>query len=194
MAYGQVGLAEAAKQFDPSRGSRFSTYAYYRIRGAIYDGMSKMAWCSRSQYRRVRTEQMANEVLCDGSKPSEKLPERTAEGDMRWFRDLTKALTVVHLTTLAAEQDGTGESMIADSSAPEPSAVVSGREICQILNGLIDELPEAAGNLIRDTYFKGLTLQEAGDKLGVSKSWTSRLHARTLQRLARSLRQLDAVP
>jgi DNA-directed RNA polymerase specialized sigma subunit len=34
-----VGLAEAARQFDPSRGGQFTTYAYYRIRGAILDGL-----------------------------------------------------------------------------------------------------------------------------------------------------------
>ncbi len=194
VAYGQVGLAEAAKEFDPARGSRFSTYAYYRIRGAIYDGMSKMAWFNRSQYRRVKTEQMANEVLCEDSKPDEKLSQKTAQRDMRWFRDLSRALAVVHLTTLAGEQDDAGQSMPADTSVPDPSAVVMGREICQILHKLIDTLPEAAGNLIRATYFEGLTLQEAGDRLGVSKSWASRLHARTLQRLARSLKLLDADP
>ena len=63
VAYGQVGLAEAARSFDPSIGSRFSTFAYYRIRGAIYDGLTKMAWFSRSQYNQIRTEQTTNDVL-----------------------------------------------------------------------------------------------------------------------------------
>ena len=59
IAYGQVGLGEAARDFDPDRGSRFSTYAYYRIRGAIYDGLSKMAWFDRVQASQVRYEQMS---------------------------------------------------------------------------------------------------------------------------------------
>ena len=70
VAYGQIGLAEAARDFDPARGGRFSTYAYYRIRGAIYDGLSKMNWFSRSEYRRIRYNQMANDTLeADGAKP-----------------------------------------------------------------------------------------------------------------------------
>ena len=42
VSYGQAGLAEAARSFDPEVGSQFSTFAYYRIRGAIYDGLAKM--------------------------------------------------------------------------------------------------------------------------------------------------------
>lgn len=190
VSYGQVGLAEAAKEFDPSRGSRFSTYAYYRIRGAIYDGLSKMSWFSRSQYKRVRTEQMANETLRAENEQDKEPLKSGCDGDMRWFRDLSRALTVVHLSMHAGERDEPGVSLPADTSVPDPAAVAIGREIREILHQLIDALPEAAGNLIRATYFEGLTLQEAGKRLGVSKSWASRLHARTLQRLARSLKLL----
>ena len=190
VAYGQVGLAEAAKEFDPSRGSRFSTYAYYRIRGAIYDGLSKMSWLSRSQYKRVRTEQMANEVLQVENERDEGPLKTGCDGDMRWFRDLSRALTVVHLAMHAGKEGDSGASLPADPSVGDPSAIVIGRETSQILHQLIDALPEAAGTLIRATYFEGLTLQEAGKRLGVSKSWASRLHARTLQRLARSLKLL----
>ena len=44
IAYGQLGLVEAARSFDAGRGCQFSTFAYYRIRGAIYDGAAKMSW------------------------------------------------------------------------------------------------------------------------------------------------------
>ena len=57
ISYGQVGLAEAAKDFDPRRGSQFSTFAYYRIRGAIYDGISKMTWFGRAGRQHDRCEQ-----------------------------------------------------------------------------------------------------------------------------------------
>ncbi|MCC6510007.1 MAG: sigma-70 family RNA polymerase sigma factor, partial [Pirellulaceae bacterium] len=63
IAYGEVGLAEAARDFQPDRGNQFSTYAYYRIRGAIYDGLAKMTWTSRARYRKMRYESMANDVL-----------------------------------------------------------------------------------------------------------------------------------
>src|ERR1035437_5240084 len=63
VAYGQMGLAEAARDYDPGRETQFSTFAYYRIRGAIYDGLAKMSWFSRIEYRRRRKRQMAGQVL-----------------------------------------------------------------------------------------------------------------------------------
>src|SRR5688572_30076999 len=50
ISYGQVGLAEAARDFDPSLGDHFITYAYYRIRGAILDGLTKLSWFSLHDY------------------------------------------------------------------------------------------------------------------------------------------------
>lgn len=42
VGYAMVGLCEAAKRFDISRGLKFSTYAYPRVWGAILDGVKRM--------------------------------------------------------------------------------------------------------------------------------------------------------
>jgi RNA polymerase sigma factor for flagellar operon FliA len=55
---------------------------------------------------------------------------------------------------------------------------------------MVDTLPNIEEKLIRLVYFEGATLQEAGDSLGISKSWASRLHTRALEHLASSLRKL----
>src|SRR5262245_10160555 len=63
VSYGEIGLAEAARDFDPEQGVSFTTFAYYRVRGAIYDGLSKMSWTSRAYYKRLKYRQMSNEVM-----------------------------------------------------------------------------------------------------------------------------------
>jgi RNA polymerase sigma factor for flagellar operon FliA len=188
IAYGQIGLAEAARDFDPGQGHQFSTYAYYRIRGAIYDGLSKMSWVSRSQYQRLRCEQKAGEALLDDA-TSPATSESSLEDDARWLTRLSSTLAVVYLST-RSEDDTSPGSNLSDDSSPPPEEVVAEREISVKLRELIDSLPEEAGKLIRAAYFEGLTLQEAGQRLGIGKSWASRLHAKTLQRLGRSLRLL----
>jgi RNA polymerase sigma factor for flagellar operon FliA len=40
---------EAAQRFDASRGTQFSTFAYPRIRGAVYNGMAKMTAYGRGE-------------------------------------------------------------------------------------------------------------------------------------------------
>ena len=61
VAYGQLGLVEASERFDPSRGNSFATFAHYRIKGAIYDGLREMGAITRS--RPVRFVANANDVL-----------------------------------------------------------------------------------------------------------------------------------
>ncbi|MGH8605584.1 MAG: RNA polymerase sigma factor FliA, partial [Gammaproteobacteria bacterium] len=57
---GMIGLLEASKNYDPSRGASFETYAKIRIRGAMLDEVRKGDWAPRSLYRKVR--QMAQAV------------------------------------------------------------------------------------------------------------------------------------
>jgi RNA polymerase sigma factor FliA len=193
VAYGQIGLAEAARDFDPARGGRFSTYAYYRIRGSIYDGLSKMNWFSRSEYRRIRYNQMANDTLeADGAK-SPSSTEGNADTEQRWFRDISSSLAVVCIATQGDFGERASLASIADPAYRDPSEVVISQETTNRLRQLIDTLPSEAKKLILATYFGGETLQEAGKRLGISKSWASRLHAKTLEHLARSLRLVEAV-
>ena len=187
IAYGQVGLAEAARDFDPQRGSRFSTYAYYRIRGSVYDGLSKMTWFSRSQYRQIRSSRMTDEVLREEAEDVAASGESSRQDDVRWLRNVTRALAVVYLATSGSEEDDCDRGVLEDHSMPDASAAAMSHEMAEKLHELIEGLPPEPQVLIRGVYFEGLSLQEAGQRLGISKSWASRLHAKTLQRLARSL-------
>src|SRR5688572_10390908 len=63
VAYGSKGLVEAAERYDARPGVAFSTFAYYRIRGAMFDGLRTMGWYSRADYARYRAEERANEYL-----------------------------------------------------------------------------------------------------------------------------------
>jgi RNA polymerase sigma factor for flagellar operon FliA len=186
--YGQIGLAEAARDYDPQNGTQFTTFAYYRIRGAIYDGVSKMSWFSRAQFRRMQYERRAEELLAVEAERGGEGSRRDVADEARWLKRVGGELAVAYLSTLGIDEEGS-EPALADPDAAQPSDVVAGQEIQQVLRQLVDALPVDAGNLIRAAYFEGLSLQEAGRRIGVSKAWASRLHARTLERLARSLKQ-----
>jgi len=190
ISYGQIGLAEAARDFDPDRGFRFSTFAYYRVRGAIYDGVSKMSWFNRPQCQQLRHEQMASEFLQENAmqQQAEETASPCSEDELRWFRDLSRALTVVSLIGSSASEKRSGD--FEDDESKSPPSVAIDREIFQKLHELIDALPQQEGEIIRATYFEGTTLQAVGERLGLSKSWASRLHAKALRRLAQMLGSL----
>ncbi len=50
VAYGAKGLVEAAERYDARPGVAFTTFAYYRVRGAMFDGLRTMGWYSRADY------------------------------------------------------------------------------------------------------------------------------------------------
>ena len=52
-AFGRQGLVEAAVRFDPEQGDDFRRYAYFRVKGAMLDGMRKMSTWSRRGYERI---------------------------------------------------------------------------------------------------------------------------------------------
>ncbi len=161
---GMVGLAEAAKNFKPGGGAQFSTYAFRRIQGAIYDGLAKNSWMSRARYRRyVRDSQRALENEHE---------EPTEDADEEWT---APEATVQELTAEHLEE-------VSDQEEPEEVEIVR-QETEDILCELIDRLPERERQLIKCVYFASLSLQEAADRIGVSKSWASRLHAKIIEKL-----------
>ncbi|QEF98445.1 RNA polymerase sigma-D factor [Stieleria maiorica] len=189
IAYGQLGLAEAAQKFDPDCGTRFTTFAYYRVRGAIYDGVSKMNWTSRARLRRLRFRDMAEDVLRSESSQGENADEKSnSSEDADWLGKMTERLAIVYL----ASGDEDSESNVLAQAADQheiPSKVVANREMQTTLRKLVDELPNDAKRLISTIYFEGFSLTEAAERVGISKSWASRIHAKSLDQMAQSLRR-----
>ncbi len=188
IAYGEVGLAEAARDFDPEQGTRFNTFAYYRIQGSIYDGLAKMTWTSRSRYKRLRYEQMAADALEQESSGEIASDSLKSHGD--WFGRTTDKLAVVFLAAGDAEGQGSVTDSVSDPGEEAPQLVMH-READQKLREMVDQLPNEERRLVRMVYFEGKTLQDASSQMGISKSWASRLHGRILERLAIQLRRLD---
>jgi RNA polymerase sigma factor for flagellar operon FliA len=186
IAYGELGLAEAAREFDPQRGYQFSTFAYYRIRGEIYDGLAKMTWCSRARLRRLRCESMANEVL-ESERRNEQ--ENGSEDAGNWFARTTESLSVVFLAS-GMDADRSPLDFAEDQTESAPVRVIH-HEINQTLKTLVAQLPLMESRLIDLIYFQGYTLQDAGNFLGISKSWASRLHAKILENLAGQMQRMD---
>lgn len=195
VGYGELGLAEAARDFDPEQGVQFTTFAFYRVRGAIYDGVSQMSWTSRARYHRLRYERMANELLQTESRNTG-TGDTQLERDGSWVANVTEKLAMIYLGAGRSDDEGGGirDSTLADPDAPPASVIAAQREVSGRLHVLVEQLPHQERQLIAAVYFEGATLKDAGARLGLSKSWASRLHAKALERLAQSLRRIGEVP
>jgi RNA polymerase sigma factor for flagellar operon FliA len=182
-AYGMRGLVEAANRFDPQRGVAFTTFSYYRIRGAIFDGLRKLGWLNRSEYARFQAA--SNELLHNAAERSASgsahgTDEVRAESAANELTSTLDQLAVVFVASLddskGAEAHSTGE--------PDAAHMLESKDASRKLRQAVARLPERERQLIEAYYFEDLTLQLAGKRLGLSKSWTSRLHARAIKRLS----------
>ncbi len=191
LSYGQLGLLQAARSYNDGMGSTFATFAYYRIRGAVYDGLTKMAWSSRAEYRRAKASQVAQDVLETAGEPTS--ATNAADDDYRWLIETSDRLTVVYLNSHAGSDDQAALD-VEDSRTVRPDEELGNRETMDAVRGLIAKLPEAERSLIELTYFQDHSLAEASAKLGKSRSWGCRIHAKVLEYLGRSLQALGLDP
>lgn len=184
VAYGQVGLAEAAREFQPTRGVQFSTYAYHRVRGAMYDGASKLGWYSRAHVRRLRFQQSAEQALRDQREAA------TAEAaePVEQACNTVGGLVVVGLA-LDAGCDAGWADRLEDANARPGDADAAWADTRALVRNAIAQLPDDQRELVEAVYFNGLTLTEAAVRAGRNKFWASRTHGKALNTLARLLRE-----
>lgn len=197
--YGIIGLLEAADRFDPTLGANFMTFAYYRVRGAIYDGLRGMGWLSRTAYAKARFEARANSYLAEAASDHE-AASRAAEVAAKApaashpfehaVQDLATAvhsLAAMYITSL----DAAMEANLKDESHPDAEAKLQLDEARVMVRRSIRMLPDQERQLLEMYYYKDMSMQQVGDALGLSKSWTSRLHARVIDKLHRMLEDAD---
>ncbi len=181
VGYGSKGLIEAAERFDPAQGVVFTTFAYYRIRGAMLDGVRTMGWYSRSDYARYRAEERAHELLRNLSEREGAANEAGAGagGDDRAatlenIAEILGQVATVHITSIEAAKH------VADDKLPAADASLELGQMSGRVNDALKTLPEKERRLMELYYFGDKNLEEAGAEMGLSKSWACRLHARAV--------------
>jgi len=191
VSYGMLGLLEAADRFDPKYGANFMTFAYYRIRGAIYDGLRGMGWVSRSEYQKVRFEQQATAFL-NNVHDRQMVPVGenkrmgATEEEVNQLADVVGSLVTIYVTALDAMEG----FQVKDETTPALDDSVEIQQSRELVQEALEKLPEQERKLLKLYYYKENSLEEVGKQLGLSKSWTSRLHARAIDKLSRLLKDL----
>lgn len=181
VAFGQYGLTQAAQRFRPGSGAKFSTYAHFRIRGAVFDGIRKSTWLPPD----VRKGALRNEIV-DELHESGDLGGDHGETMDRAALEFTKAIRtlgmVFNLSDLAPDDDEDGS--ISDPAArTEDGEGVEKSEVVDRLLECVRQLGESEQQLLQLIYFKGMSMREAGDVLGVDKATVCRRHKKILDDL-----------
>lgn len=164
IAFGNVGLLQAARSFRAGKGVPFAAWAAIRVRGAIFDGL--------------RSTGRIPIALCDRS-------GGVAMREKRVSRHLAGMVTARERGLVASGEDA------RDDRTPSPEQSLLDDEQRRKLKRAIARLSPVERSIVEEHYFGGETLADASHGAGVSKSWGSRLHAQALRQLRRELARLD---
>lgn len=183
----RLGLLEAAKRYDPKYGVEFRTFAYYRIKGAIFDGLRKTGWIPRSLYSKMKFEQAANEYLEANSK-REDSKSKFYQKELSELSNSVNSVASIYVMSMDSMEEFEIEDEEAKRAIEHRAEFQKIKEkVCDAIEGL----PDKERKLIKMYYFQSKTLEEIGEQLELSKSWTSRLHARALELLFKKVSDLS---
>jgi RNA polymerase sigma factor FliA len=188
---GTLGLVKAAKAFDPNRHAEFSTYAYIRIRGAVFDELRSRTFAPPAVNRSMRKvrEAFAAFQASNGRPPEdEELATQLGMPVTKLYQTLEDARRQHFLSIhgLAEDRPALGELLTSDESeSPEPAA--QRNELIARVAQAIQSLTQRDRDLILLYYERDLTMREVAEVLGVTESRVSQMHAAALFRLSMKL-------
>jgi RNA polymerase sigma factor for flagellar operon FliA len=181
VGFGEVGLVEAANSFDPHAGVAFTTFAFYRIRGAIFDGIGKMTGLTPALRRQVNQEAGMDQVAQDAAAPAE--TSQDPEVLARSFGDAVKRLGAVFLASNLSDDEKPLDS--ADHGTPDQ--LIEQAEMVAKLKEAVAKLSPELLQIITLFYFEQKSMSEIGAVIGKDKATVSRRHAKAIEALAAAL-------
>lgn len=190
---GTVGLVRAARDFDPSKGVEFKTYAYIRIKGAILDELRGWTFVPSNVSSRIKDAQRISREITEqtGSAPTDqRLAEELGISIEELYHLLEKgrAQHFISLDNDSEESPALGNVLVANH-ASAPDERIRRQELISNLAKAIQQLAEKQRRVILLYYHQNLTMKQIADVLEITESRVSQLHASALFNLSVKLKE-----
>lgn len=188
---GMIGLLEALRNFDSSKGASFSTFAGIRIRGAMLDEVRRGDWSPRSTHQQSRKLAEAINAVEQVTGRDAKDSEVAAKLDIS-IADYHRMLSDANVGKVIGIEDlGVSEDVLSAESdyvSQDPYSTISKVDFKQALATAISGLPERESLVLSLYYDEEMNLKEIGAILDVSESRVSQIHSQAMHRLKARLR------
>lgn len=182
---GMLGLLEAVRHYDSSKGASFETYAGIRIRGYMLDEVRRNDWVPRSVYRNARligeAVKLVENRLGRDAKDQEIAEELGLSLD-EYFELLKDSAgsQVYGFDDLGVTDDLLkGE----EGGFSEPHINAFRDDMTSHLAQIIEGLPKKERLVLSLYYEQDLNLKEIGEVMGVSESRVSQIHSQATLRI-----------
>ncbi|MFN7966943.1 MAG: RNA polymerase sigma factor RpoD/SigA [Acidobacteriota bacterium] len=193
---GNLGLIEAARRYDPSKGTKFITYAIWWIRKSILKALAEQVNLVRVptyQMKKVRELRETEQVL---RKELGRSPERSEISD-RLDVSLKKVDQTLQVRgrevsiddTVGKEKKTPVSEFLVDPDFESAEDNLLKREGTSLVTDALDVLSDQERIVIKHRFgLEGcaiLTLKEIGDKMGVSRERVRQIETQAKLRLKR---------
>jgi len=197
VSWGIVGLLDAIVKYDSKKEASFSTYAQFRIRGAILDHLRSLDWVPRSVRQKASLIEKVSRQL-EGTLGRPPLEEEIASElgvSLDAYQELLTKVGEMSLFSLEDLGFGGGEERFSFERAIEegdadPLGTLLTRERVAIVTEAIRRLPERERTVVTLYYHEELTMKEVGGVLGLTESRVSQLHSQAVLRMKGYLHEL----
>lgn len=185
---GYLGLLEALDRFEIARGLKFETFAMWRIKGAILDGLRKADWVPRSIRKKSKDLEEAFQKLQSNQKDPV-TDEQISKYLGLSMDEYNQLLSDVQLVSFISLDEAVGEDgnlfrdLIPDEKSISPERQLDVNEAKIILIKALDKLPDKEKTVVSLYYYEELTLTEIAKIMSVSTSRISQLHTKAILRL-----------
>jgi RNA polymerase sigma factor for flagellar operon FliA len=186
MQSGMVGLLEAAKNFDPSRGASFKTYAGIRIRGAMLDDIRKHDWTPRSVHHKYRqVAEAIHEIEAATAQPatSEDVAARLGITVDEYHAILADSASSRLFSLDETLDETTPYRDVPKSDAATPEQELYKSQFRSRLAAQIEQLPDRERLVLSLYYEQELNMKEIGVVLDVTESRVCQIHGQAMLRL-----------
>ncbi len=188
---GVIGLIEAYRSYDSSKNAGFSTFAKFRVRGAILDSLRELDWGSRTLRKKGRQIAAAMTTLAArlGRQPQQE--EIAAELQMT-LAELHGTLTELDALYVVGQHAESSDDPSAPfdliESAPSrggdnPFEIYLEGEMKAQLADAVADLTEREQLILQLYYYEELTMREIAEIVGVAVSRVSQIHTGALLQL-----------
>ncbi|MEX0737937.1 MAG: RNA polymerase sigma factor FliA [Pseudohongiella sp.] len=184
---GMIGLLEAARKYDVSKGASFETYAGIRIRGAMLDEIRRGDWAPRSVHRKSREVAAAvkSVEMRSGSDAKDHEVAEELGIDLETYYTILQDASGSRLFSFDDLTEGGDDSALESASGEisGPADEIQDDDFRAHLAEAIEGLPEREKLVLALYYDEELNLKEIGEVLGVSESRISQIHSQAALRL-----------